>query len=77
MSIERTSTDEPLRVSATVPISRVNRLQLTSVPGASMQEWNGLSLSDIPEQSWYEVELEPLLPEGDNCNFENWSAVQP
>jgi len=70
----RTSPDEPLRVSATVPISRVNRLQVSPVSGVSMQEWNGIDLPDIPEQSWQEVDLEPLFPEKGQCRYNDWSV---
>jgi len=72
----RTSSEESLRVSATVPISRVNRLQASSVIGVSMQAWDGLALPDIPEQSWREVDLKPLLPEEGQCVYEDWSAEQ-
>jgi len=66
----RISQDQPLRVERTIPINRIERLQITTVPGASMQEWDRLDLFTVSEDSWQEVDLDPLLPAKNECHFE-------
>ena len=67
----RSSPGEPLRIKLTLPVARIQRLQVTAAPGTSMQEWNGLALPVVPENSWHEVELAPLrLGEG-RCQLED------
>ncbi len=68
--VPRSSPDDPLRVKQTIPIARVQRLQVTSVPGSSMQEWDGLALPAVPESEWREVELGPLRPAEGQCRFD-------
>ena len=66
----RESSEEPLRVQVTVPAARITRLQVTSAPGSSMQEWGGLRRQTAPEDSWRDVDLVPLLPAPGQCLFE-------
>ncbi len=66
----RSSPDEPLRVKDTIPIARVQRLQVTAAPGTSMQEWDGLALPAVPEDSWHETQLAPLRPRKGQCQFD-------
>jgi hypothetical protein len=66
----RSSPEAASRVKHTIPITSVQRLQITAAPGTSMQEWQGLALPAVPENSWQEIELAPLqLTEG-QCQFE-------
>ncbi len=66
----RSSTDEPLRVDRTILIAGVNRLQVTDAPGTSMQEWDGLVLPAVPENSWQEIEPDRLRPKKGQCQFD-------
>ena len=53
-----------------IPIVRVRRLQATDTPGTSMQEWGGLILPAVPENSWQEIELDSLRPNKGECQFD-------
>lgn len=66
----RSSADEPLRVDRTIPIARVSRLKVTDAPGTSMQEWDGLVLPAVPENSWQEIKLDRLRPGKGQCQFD-------
>ena len=66
----RSSPDEPLRVKDTIPIARGQRLQVTAAPGTTMQEWDGLALPAVPEDSWHETQLAPLRPRKGQCQFD-------
>jgi hypothetical protein len=66
----RSSPDEALRIKQTIPIARVQRLQVTAAPGTSMQEWKGLALPAVPENSWREIDLAPLRAAKGQCEFE-------
>ena len=68
--VVRSSPDEPLRLNRTVPITLVERLQITIDPGSSMQEWGGLAPSTVPENSWHEIDLALLQPGKDQCQFD-------
>jgi hypothetical protein len=65
----RSSPDEARRIKQIISISRVQRLQVTANPGASMQEWNGLTLPTVPENSWHEIELASLRPVKGECQL--------
>jgi hypothetical protein len=60
----RTTPEQALRVRATVPVTRITRLQVTSHPGLSMQESKGMSPPPVPEDSWREVDIARLRPGG-------------
>ncbi len=66
----RSSADEPLRVKQTLPITRVERLQVTDAPGTSMQEWDALVTPEVPENSWHDIQLAPLRPVKGQCQFD-------
>jgi hypothetical protein len=66
----RSSSEEPLRVKHTIPVVRIQRLQVTSAPGTSMQEWDSPVPPAVPEGSWNEVKLAPLRPGAGECPFD-------
>ena len=35
-----------------------------------MQEWDGLELFTVPDDTWQKVDLEPLLAAKNECYFE-------
>ncbi len=66
----RSPSDESLRVEHIIPIARIQRLQVTTAPGTSMQEWDGLVSPAVPDDSWHEVKLAPLRPGKGQCRFD-------
>jgi hypothetical protein len=74
---ERTSPDASLRVKLTIPIARLHRLQVTDAPGASMQEWNGLTLSPVSEGSWQDIDLTQLRLREGKCKSEDLLSSEP
>ncbi len=66
----RSSRDASLRVKHIIPVARIHRLQVTSVPGTSMQEWDGLAPPGVSENGWREINLAPLQPAEGECQFD-------
>ncbi len=66
----RASREEAQHLLATIPVSRITRLQVTSAPGSSMQEWGGHPDRVPPEDSWRDVDLAPLRPPSGKCRFD-------
>ena len=66
----RSSPEQPRRIKQTISVASVQRLQVTTAPGFSMQEWDGLALSPVPDKSWREIELAPLRAGQGQCPLE-------
>lgn len=66
----RSSSEEPLRVKHMIPVVRIQRLQVTTAPGTSIQEWDSLAPPAVPGGSWNEVKLAPLRPGAGECRFD-------
>ena len=66
----RSSPAEHRRIRKIIPITSVERLQVTAAPGTSMQEWDGLVLLVVPDSAWHDVELAPLRPSKGQCRFD-------
>ena len=63
----RLSPDGASRLKERIWIAQLQRLQVTDEPGTALGRWEGLALPDVPEDSWQEVDLVPLLPKDGEC----------
>ena len=74
---ERSTPDAPLRVKLTLPIARLLRLQVTDAPGTSMQEWGGLTLPPVPDESWQDIDLSELRLHEGECKSDDLLNSEP
>ena len=66
----RTSSEQPLRVNHMILVDRIQRLQVTTAPGTSMQEWDSLVPPAVPESLWDELKLASLRPGAGECRLD-------